>query len=196
MKNSNRLSLALAGALFGFAAFTTTTSRAAGNGRVDFKNFLPAAVGEVVEIDIHPGLMKFAAKLAGKQEPEAAELLSKIQHVKVNVVHLDDTNRADAVAKITAVRAKLEAEGWMRTVSVRDTKKGEDVMIFIQQTSDDAITGVVVTVIENKKQAVFVNVVGDIRAEQLASLGAQFNIKPLRELKKHQLKSETAVEKS
>jgi len=33
----------------------------------------------------------------------------------VNVVHLDDSNRADAVAKVAAVRAKLEADGWMRT---------------------------------------------------------------------------------
>ena len=196
MKNSNRLSLALAGALFGFAAFTAPSARATGDGRVEFKNFLPASVGEVVEIDIHPGLMKFAAKLAGKQEPEAAELLSKIQHVRVNVVHLDDSNRADALAKVAAVRAKLEAEGWMRTVSVRDSKKGEDVRIYIQQSSDEAITGIVVTVIENNKQAVFVNVVGDIRAEQLASLGAQFNIKPLSELKKHELRSDTVVEKS
>jgi len=51
-------------------------------------------------------------------------------------------------------------------------------------------------VIENNKQAVFVNVVGDIRAEQLASLGAQFNIKPLSDLKKHELKADTVVEKS
>lgn len=196
MKNSPRLSLALAGALFGFASFTVSSALAAGDGRVEFKNFLPASVGEVVEIDIHPGLMKFAAKLAGKQEPEAAELLSKIQHVRVNVVHLDDSNRADAVAKVAAVRAKLEADGWMRTVSVRDSKKGEDVRIYIQQSSDEAISGIVVTVIENNKQAVFVNVVGDIRAEQLASLGAQFDIKPLRELKPRHLKTETVVEKS
>lgn len=196
MKNPKCLSLALAGAVLGLVAFTSTSARAAADGRVEFKNFLPASVGEVVEIDIHPGLMKFAAKLASKQEPEAAELLGKIKHVRVNVVHLDDSNRADAVAKVAAVRAKLEADGWMRTVSMRDSKKGEDVRIYIQQSSDEAISGIVVTVIENNKQAVFVNVVGDIRAEQLASLGAQFNIKPLSDLKKHDLNTDTLVEKS
>lgn len=195
MKNSIRLSLALAGALFGVSVFAATSTPAS-SGHVDFKNFLPAAVGEVVEIDINPSLLRFAAKLAGKQEPEAAELLNKIQQVRVNVVALDETNRADAIAKITAVRAQLEAAGWQKTVSVRDSKKGEDVMIFIQQTSDDAIGGIVVTVIEGKKQAVFVNVVGDIRAEQLASIGAQFNIKPLHKLIKEQKKADPTAEKS
>lgn len=195
MKNSIRLSLALAGALSGASAFATT-STAAPSGHVDFKNFLPAAIGEVVEVDINPGLLRFAAKLAGKQEPQAAELLNKIQHVRVNVVDLDDSNRADALAKIAAVRAQLEAAGWQKAVSVRDSKKGEDVMIFIQQTSDDAIAGIVVTVIENKKKAVFVNVVGDIRADQLASIGAQFNIPPLRNLIKEHQKADATAEKS
>jgi len=70
MKNPTRLSLALAGALLGLVAFTSTSARAAADGRVEFKNFLPASVGEVAEIDIHPGLMKFAAKLAGEQSPK------------------------------------------------------------------------------------------------------------------------------
>lgn len=196
MKNSIRLSLALAGALLGSTAFAANTSTTAVSGHVDFKNFIPAAVGEVVEVDIHPGLLRFASKLAGKQEPEAAELIGKIQHVRVNVVDLDDGNRADAIAKIGAVRVQLEAAGWQRTVSVRNSKKGEDVMVFIQQASDDAIAGIVVTVIENKKQAVFVNIVGDIRADQLASLGAQFNIKPLRNLIKDEQKAEAKAEKS
>lgn len=69
-------------------------------------------------------------------------------------------------------------------------------MVFIQQTSDDVITGIVITVIEGKKQAVSVNIVGDIRAEQLASIGAQFNIKPLRNLIKERQKADTTAEKS
>jgi len=112
------------------------------------------------------------------------------------VVDLDDSNRADALGKIAAVRAQLEADGWQKTVSVRNSKNGEDVMVFIRQTSDDAIAGIVVTVIENKKQAVFVNVVGDIRADQLASIGAQFNIPPLRNLIKEQQKADTTADKS
>lgn len=195
MKNPIRLSLALAGALLGVSSFAATSAQSR-SGHVDFKNFIPASVGEVVEVDINPSLMRFAAKLAGKQEPQAAELLNKIQHVRVNVVDLDDSNRDDAFAKIAAVRAQLEAAGWQKTVSVRGSAKGEDVMVYIQQTSDDAITGIVVTVIEGKKQAVFVNVVGDIRAEQLASIGAHFNIKPLRNLIKDDQKAENKEEKS
>ena len=45
-----------------------------------------------------------------------------------------------------------------------------------------AVQGLAAVVIDGKDQAVFANVVGEIKPEQLAMLGEKFHIKPLEEL--------------
>lgn len=176
MKNIIRTSLVAASFVLVTSTYATPSPAA---GYVDFSSFAPNAEGQLVEIKIESGLIRFAAKIAALKEPAAAELLKNIQQVRVNVVELDDTNRADAAGKIAAVRGHLESMGWAPTVNVRDPKKGEDVAVYIKSKDDDSIDGIVVTVIEKGKQAVFVNVVGNIQPEQLAELGDRLNISAL-----------------
>ena len=110
--------------------------------------------------------------------------LKNIRHVRVNVVGLDDTNKASTLARMESIRADLEKKGWEKIVTVREPKKSgsDDVAVFMKST-DDTIHGIVVTVIESKGTAVFVNVVGNIRADELAKLGEKLDIMPLRKLK-------------
>ncbi|MBK8859100.1 MAG: DUF4252 domain-containing protein [Opitutaceae bacterium] len=177
MKNIVSFSLIAAGFVL---AAPGLSAKAASAGSVDFGSFAATGNGQVVEVKLEPALIKFAAKIAAVKEPEAAELLKNIEHVRVNVVELDETNTADATARIAAVRTQLESAGWAPTVSVRDPKKGDDVVVYIKTGADDCIEGIVVTVIEDKKQAVFVNVVGSIRPEQLAELGKRLDIDVLK----------------
>jgi len=46
----------------------------------------------------------------------------------------------------------------------------------------EAVEGIVVTVLEDKGHAVFVNLVGDIRPDKLNTVGERFNIEPLKHL--------------
>jgi hypothetical protein len=46
----------------------------------------------------------------------------------------------------------------------------------------EAIEGVAVTVLQGNSEAVLVNVVGDIKPEQLATLGERFDIEPLKKI--------------
>jgi hypothetical protein len=177
MKNVFRSSLAVAGLLLATSAFATT---APAPGYVDFSPFVPNSAGQMVEVKIDSGLLKFAAKVAARQEPAAAELLARMRHVRVNVVELDETNLTEARAKVAAVRRELEARGWAPTVNVRDPANGQDVVVYIKSSGEEAIEGIVVTVIDADKQAVFVNVVGDIRPEQLNALGNRFELQALR----------------
>ena len=188
MKNIVSFSLIAAG--FVLAAHGLS-AKAASAGSVDFGSFAATGAGQVVEVKLEPALIKFAAKVAAVNEPEAAALLRNIEHVRVNVVALDETNTAEATARIAAVRTQLESAGWAPTVSVRDPKKGDDVVVYIKTGADDCIEGIVVTVIEDKQQAVFVNVVGSIRPEQLAELGKRLDIDVL---KRPELKTAKAPE--
>jgi hypothetical protein len=181
MKNPLRSTLA---ATLLSLAFVSSLQAADEPGYVDFGPFAAGSDTKFVEVNLQSGLLKFAAKIAAAQEPDAAELLKNIRHVRVNVVGLDESNKASTLARMESIRAGLEKKGWEKIVTARDPKAtgSDDVVVFMKST-DDAIQGIVVTVIEHQSTAIFVNVVGNIRAEELAKLGEKLDIKPLSKLR-------------
>ena len=152
-------------------------------GYVDFGKFLPAdGSGKYVEINIKENLLGFAAALAKSQEPDVAKLIGGLKLIRVNVVGVDEKNRGDVATRIGKVRTDLEAQGWERTVTVRDN--GDDVAIFVKSGKGNVIDGVVVTVLGHDHEAVFVNIVGNIDPEQIATIAAKFDIPQLKDLPK------------
>lgn len=172
----------VAAATFSLALLSSALAGGAEPGFVDIGAFAPGGKGQFVEVNISSGLIKFAARLAKAQEPDLAELLGNLKSVRVNVVGMDDSNRTDTVAKIDAVRRKLEGDGWSKVVTVREPG-GDNVDVHVRQKSDDVIEGLVVTVLDRKGEAVFVNVVGNISADKIGALAEKFQIEPLRKLK-------------
>ncbi len=160
-------------------ALSPLALRAAAPGEVDFGTFTPAASGEFVEIDLNSALISFAARLAAAQEPEAAELLKGIQRVRVNVVTLDEGNRVATGERVQRIRDDLRQTGWSSVVTAK-ANGGEDVMVLVKMTDAGAIDGIVVTVLEGTKQAVLVNVVGNLDPDKLADLGRRLNIDVLK----------------
>lgn len=152
-------------------------------GYVDFGKFMPAAKGQFVEVNLGSTLIKFAARMAKSQEPEVAEMLGNLKGIRVNVVALDDQNRADTVGKMESIRRALEGQGWSKIVTVREPNKGDNVDVHVRQASDDVIQGLVVTVVDKKGEAVFVNIVGNISADKIGALAEKFDIEPLRKMK-------------
>jgi hypothetical protein len=151
-------------------------------GQVDFGAMPSAAGRQFVEVNLQPNLISLAAKIVSKQEPDVAELLRNIKHVRVNVVGLDDTNRGTVDQKMQSVRADLESRGWSPVVTVRD-EGGENVNVHIKTGENDVIQGLVVTVIGDNNEAVFVNIVGEINPDQIAEIANRFDIEPLKKLK-------------
>ena len=150
-------------------------------GYVDFGKFSPpASGGEFVEVHIKSNLIAMMARLVEKNEPEAAELLRGLQLVRVNVIGLDDENRAEMEKRVKKLRGELEASGWERVVTSQ--KKNEDVGVYIKTRGQEAVEGVVVTVIEGGREAVFVNIVGDLKPEKIALIGERLNIEPLKKV--------------
>ena len=68
-------------------------------------------------------------------------------------------------------------------VTVKQANEAENVVIFVKMAADESIEGLVVTVIDSgKKEVVFVNLVGNITPQQLATIGQRLNIEPLSHL--------------
>jgi hypothetical protein len=168
----------------GLSLALTASSHAAEveTGAIDIGQLMPSAKGQFVEINLSSAMLKFAARIAAKQEPEAAELIRNLKSIRVNVVGLDDSNRASTVEQIESVRRKLETQGWTKMVTVREHNGGDNVDIHVKQRGEETIEGLVVTVIDKKGEAVFVNIVGNINADQLAQIADKFDIEPLRKV--------------
>lgn len=168
-------------ALFSSALLFTAQARAAEKpaGYFDFAPFVAPAKGDLVEINIEPSLLSIVGRVAQAQEPEAADLIKGLKLVRINVVKLDDGNRESTQKSIASVRARLVSDGWLQVVTVHD-KKGDDVNVHVKTRGDEAIEGLVVTVLSGDKEAVFINILGDVKPEALAKIGTKFDIDPLK----------------
>jgi Skp family chaperone for outer membrane proteins len=152
-------------------------------GYVDLGKLIPAAKGEFVEVNLSAGMLKFASKLAAREEPEAAALIAGLKHVRVNVVSLDDSNRQDMIDHIQSIRRKLSEQGWTQMVTVRERGEQNNVDVHVKQRSEDVIDGLVITVIDKNGEAVLVNIVGNISADQIAKVADNLDIEPLRHVR-------------
>lgn len=150
-------------------------------GQVDFGAFSPSSNGgEFVEVNLSSNLIGMAARFIEKQEPDIAQVVKGIHQVHVNVIGVNDENRSELEKRIEKVRHDLEAKGWEKVVTVKE--KEQEVGVYIKTANKETVQGVAVMVMEGNKEAVFVNVVGDIKPEQLAMLGDKLHIDPLKKL--------------
>lgn len=178
------VSFAAALGVAALAISTTTAASAAETGEYDFGEFaVPESGAEFVEVNLTRNLIAIAARLVGKDEPDVAAVLAGLHGVRVHVVGVDDANRAELTQRMSDARNTLSQRGWERVVTVRES--GENVDVYVKTRGDELIDGVVVTVLSQGGEAVFINVVGNIRPEQLVTVGERFGIKPLQELSRH-----------
>ncbi len=98
--------------------------------------------------------------------------------IRVRVGQFGEEGKAQAKESFTAARKSIEAAGWQKVVSVQD--KGDDVAVHLKMRGEETIEGLLVTVISGDREAVVVNVVGNLKPEQIAKLWARLNIEPMK----------------
>lgn len=164
-------------------ALAATTAQAATSGYVELGQFKPTDGCQFVEVNLHAPLLKLAALFVDKDEPDAAALIRSLEHVRVNVVGYNEGTQAETTDRVKAIRRDLDAQGWQRMVTVQEGGKAQDVAIYLKMGENETIAGLVVTVMDSgEHQAVVVNVVGNIKPEQIAAIGKSLHIDPLSKL--------------
>ncbi len=164
-------------------------------GQVDFGTFSPPkGNGEFVEVNVPTGLITLAAKLVEKEEPDAAKLLSGLKMVRVNVIGLDEENRADMQKRAQRIRKDLAGKGWERIVTAQ--QKDQDVSVYLNMNDKGTVQGLAAVVLDGNEHAVFVNIVGEIKPEQLSTLGEKLHLDPLKEIGNASKKTEDKKEKA
>ena len=148
-------------------------------GEVDFGPLSPSkSGGEFVEVNVPSNLIALAARFVEKEDKEVAQLLNGLKLVHVTVIGVDEGNRSDLEKRVKKVQADLQGKGWQRIVTAR--KESQEAGVYLAMDPKGAIQGLAVAAIEPHKGAVFVNVVGDIKPEQLSQLGDRLHIDPLK----------------
>lgn len=149
-------------------------------GYVDFEGLGHfKAEDALVEIDLRNALLLMVSKMTQGVDPELSDVLSKLQLVRVQKFELEERDIEDVEKKVNEMAKKLEDDGWMRVVRVREDVDNVHVYFLLQ---DELLRGITVMAIENWDTAAFVNIVGEIDPEQIGRLGAKFNIEELHDL--------------
>ena len=141
-------------------------------------DFEPAADREYVEVNLDRSLIELAMGIVGAKEPSLAALLAEIERVNIRVIGLDESNRASSLQRIEEIRSNLEADGWATIVTVSEGDRGHDVSVLARM-DEDAITGLVITVIDSDDGIVVLDISGQVRTEQIAELVERLNIEGL-----------------
>jgi len=100
--------------------------------------------------------------------------------VHVNVIGLSDDNRAEMQKRAQKVRKDLAAKGWERIVVAQQNEK--EAGVYLKMSDKGAVQGLAAVVMDGDQHAVFVNIVGEIRPEQIALIGDKLHLDPLKKL--------------
>ncbi len=133
-----------------------------------------------VEVFIKGPLLRMAVEAVREEEPELAKMLSGLKLIRVHVFEIDHRMGKDLIEKSEKLSKALEDKGWEMAVRVRE--EDEDVHIYMLPGKGDNIDGLVVMVVTDDDEAVFINVVGTIDPVQIGRIGHSFRIDALEDI--------------
>lgn len=151
-------------------------------GYVDLNGLgLPSTAEASVEVNLRGPLLRLIGAASRGDEPEFAEMIDKLQLIRVQVFPLKSLGSAVGVQEsINLLGSRVEQQGWERVVRVRE--QSEQAHVYLKLNGEQ-ITGLLVMAIDDSgkgdDEVVFVNIVGNIDPEQIGRLGRQLNISPL-----------------
>ena len=147
-------------------------------GYVDFSTLTAiAAIEPTVEISLKAPLLNMITNLIRSEDEEAAEFISKLMRVTVNVFESDDIDVDQVAASMSTMAEDLDSAGWDRVVRVREDESHVDIYFRLAPDAD-AIYGIAIMVAE-PGETVLVNIVGDISTDDISALGRRFDLDEL-----------------
>ncbi len=144
----------------------------------DWAKLLPKSV-ETVEVNLDQNMLELARKfivLKGKNSEEAAvrDLLQNLKGVYVRSFRFANAGEY-SLSDVDKFRSQFNGGGWNKIVDVRSSRAGgENAGVYLKANGDE-IQGIVVIAAEPKELTV-VNILGNIRPEQIQELGGKFGI--------------------
>lgn len=154
-------------------------------GYVDLSDLgLPPGTEATVEVNLRGAVLRLIGAASRTEEPGFAEVVDKLQLIRVQVFPLKDLDPTKVQERIAALGSRVEQQGWEKVVRVKE--QDEQAHVYLKLNGEQ-IAGLLVMAVDKSDQGgeevVFVNIVGDIDPEQIGRIGQQLNISPLDSIK-------------
>lgn len=158
-------------ALLSSAAWAQEDELKAYPGYVDFGE-LSSMFGEpMVEIAIGKSLLGFVSAFTANEDPELANLFSRLEGVRVQVFETE-TLADGAIDQVRDVSSRLRSAGWESVVTVNSAD--EQVRIFMKM-NNDKVEGMTVMAVE-EHEAAFINIIGFLDPAELSQILDHFDV--------------------
>lgn len=149
-------------------------------GYVDFGDVWKFSDGDQeVEIELTQPLLSVVAPFLRAEDPELADLILDLHLVRVNAFDFDRDDRDEVLEMMRSSAEKLRGDEWDNIVKVRGDDENVNVFVRIDGDGSDPsetyLDGLAVLVVDHG-EAAFVNVVGRFRMEDIARIGAHFDL--------------------
>lgn len=164
--------MAVQPAFVSFAAAAVLAASTASAQDVDFSRIPGVNAEPTVQIDLRTGVLSFVSAMAGATDPSLAEALAGLERVRVFVYSAVEDR--DALADFVETSARrLEQTGYERTVIAEE---GSSKVRVHTKVGDTRLEGVTLMVLEGDKEAVFIDIAGDIDPAQLGRAMAKLGV--------------------
>lgn len=131
-----------------------------------------------VEVYLKQPMLNLMRKFVEQEDPELFDILGKLMLVRVQVFEATRELAAKWELESSKTIKVLDDKGWERVVRVRE--EDQHVYVYLKPSENyEWIQGIVVIAIEDYEEAVFVNIVGDIRPDDVQKLGEHFDVEEL-----------------
>ena len=137
----------------------------------EFKN-----ADETVEVFITKPLLKLVASFSAGEDSSLASLLKNLALIRVEKFNIPPKKSKKVKDLIQRTSKKLTKQKWVSTLKAK--QKGQHTEIFLKEEKGK-VAGLLIMSLENNREAVFVNIVGNIDMEQLGKLSQKFDIPKL-----------------
>lgn len=140
---------------------------------------LAAKAAEAAEVNLDGGMLRFASGALSDKDPDQAKakkIVSGLKGIYIRTFEFEKEGEYNA-ADLDALRAQLKAPVWNRMVGVK-SKGGENADVYFKDAVEGQIGGLFI-IAQEPKELTVVNIVGTLRAEDVAELSGEFGIPKL-----------------
>jgi Domain of unknown function (DUF4252) len=137
---------------------------------------LEAKASEVVNVQLDGALIQLASRFLSEKDPDEAKvkrLVGGLKGIYVKSFEFDERGQYN-MSDVEDLRAQLRGPSWARIVGASSKRKGENSEVYLK-TEGGQITGLAI-IVTDPKELTIVNIVGNIRPEDVRDLGGHMGI--------------------